>query len=121
MLDQADQGLYASKRSGRNRVTAWTAAAPQPADADHAAAAAAAPPGPVPATTQPDHLAPEAAMAYPNLEPGLHARAVAELCSPAAPEVLSLTEGRSVGAVAALLPETDRVVVPASIFLSPVH
>lgn len=118
LLDQADRALYYSKRTGRNRGTAWSAV---PADFEihegtaHAGAAPLASASPVP---YPAVSALISTLTYRDPMTGEHSRRVADHCVRLAQGLMTQSECYILE-VAALLHDIGKIGVPDQILLKP--
>lgn len=116
LLDQADQALYAAKRTGRNRVVRWDER-PENVPSDLAG---------VPLADSPDGTEPEtritfhavtalvSALAYRSLDVAEHSRRVADLCVAVGRRLLPLSQCYLLE-VAALLHDIGKLGVPDAI------
>ena len=121
LLDQADQGLYAAKRLGRNRVIRFDTIPDdlpmdtegrKPRDHSHDAAAVSVP-IPFPAVT-----ALISALAYRDSATAEHSRRVADLCAMMAEGIVSASECYVIE-IGALLHDIGKIGVPDNILLKP--
>lgn len=121
LLDQADKGLYAAKRTGRNRVVRFDRV-PANLPADEAPrkerhrvqpTAAASVPIPFPAVT-----ALISALAYRDSGTAEHSRRVADLCALMAEGIVSACDGYVIE-IGALLHDIGKIGVPDNILLKP--
>lgn len=115
LLDQADKSLYASKRSGRNRVTCYQDLPPDFSVEERSAPHESEPVVPIPfhAVT-----ALTSALAYRDSLTAEHSRRVADLCVLVARGMMSERECY-VLEVAALLHDIGKLGVPDAILLKP--
>jgi diguanylate cyclase (GGDEF)-like protein/PAS domain S-box-containing protein/putative nucleotidyltransferase with HDIG domain len=121
LLDQADQSLYYSKNTGRNRVTRWDRL---PADFDaRKKPVEHAPPVPPPAHAQPAvpyHAVASlmCALAYRDPDTACHSARVADLAVATGRGLMSAGEAYLLE-IAALLHDIGKIGVPDSILLKP--
>jgi diguanylate cyclase (GGDEF)-like protein/PAS domain S-box-containing protein/putative nucleotidyltransferase with HDIG domain len=119
-LDQVDQALYTSKRTGRNRVTAWERHGDPTESSTNSGEQGG---GELPAllrdpSSQSAFQALTSALAYRHAGTALHSRRVANMCLEAAPGLLTPDEAAQLE-VAALLHDVGKIGIPDSILLKP--
>ncbi|MDH3583712.1 MAG: diguanylate cyclase, partial [Phycisphaerae bacterium] len=119
MIDQADQCLYAAKRTGRNRVVRFDRMPEAPPE-ESAEPSTAEPAEHQDATAIPFHAvsALMSALSHRDPETAAHSRRVADLCIMSAEDLMS-TSDCFVLEIAALLHDIGKIGVPDAILLKP--